>query len=115
MKHVRFFFADHVLDVDLRELTRAGEGIAEHHCREQILGFTQQPQHDASGAPLPLRQLLRLPFAQREKSCLREREKETRSRKNQNHHHRSRRWRHGVSMSQNHLERKRQIDKALKR
>ena len=28
MKHVRFCFADHVLDVDLRELTRAGEGIA---------------------------------------------------------------------------------------
>jgi len=28
MKHVRFCFAEHVLDVDLRELTRAGEGIA---------------------------------------------------------------------------------------
>jgi TolB-like protein/cytochrome c-type biogenesis protein CcmH/NrfG len=28
MKHVRFYFSDHVLDVDLRELTRAGEGIA---------------------------------------------------------------------------------------
>jgi len=28
MKHVRFCFADHVLDVDLRELTRSGEGIA---------------------------------------------------------------------------------------
>jgi DNA-binding winged helix-turn-helix (wHTH) protein len=28
MKHVRFCFSDHVLDVDLRELTRAGEGIA---------------------------------------------------------------------------------------
>lgn len=28
MKHVRFCFADHVLDVDLRELTRGGEGIA---------------------------------------------------------------------------------------
>src|ERR1700712_1064446 len=28
MKHVRFCFADHVLAVDLRELTRAGEGIA---------------------------------------------------------------------------------------
>jgi TolB-like protein/Tfp pilus assembly protein PilF len=28
MKHVRFCFAEHVLDVDLRELTRAGAGIA---------------------------------------------------------------------------------------
>jgi TolB-like protein/Tfp pilus assembly protein PilF len=28
MKHVRFCFAEHVLDVDLRELTRAGEGVA---------------------------------------------------------------------------------------
>lgn len=28
MKHVRFCFAEHVLDVDLRELTRAGKGIA---------------------------------------------------------------------------------------
>src|SRR5258707_13559527 len=28
MKHVRFCFSDHVLDVDLRELTRAGAGIA---------------------------------------------------------------------------------------
>jgi TolB-like protein len=28
MKHVRFCFAEHVLDVDLRELTRGGEGIA---------------------------------------------------------------------------------------
>src|SRR5258708_27158309 len=28
MKHVRFFFADHVLDVDVRAVTRAWEGIA---------------------------------------------------------------------------------------